>query len=82
MNQKVDIILSIEEEKLNALTFALKKEKTTVQVRMEKALQELYEHAVPDAVREYLDSKYPSVVRPKRSAKSRPTQTSQENHVG
>lgn len=55
--QKVNITLSFEDEKLSALEIFLKKENTTVQKRMDEALRQLYESAVPDAVREFLDCK-------------------------
>ena len=67
--QKINITLSFEDEKMEALEFSLKKEKTSVQAQMDKALRELYEQAVPDAVREYLDSKCAPAARPKRPAR-------------
>lgn len=75
--QKVDISLSIENEKKDALDFFLKKENTSVKAQMDKALVELYERAVPEAVREYLDGKSaaaPKAKRAVRSAKSKPIQ--------
>ena len=55
--QKVNITLSFEDEKLSALEIFLKKENNTVQKRMNESLQQLYESAVPEAVREFLDCK-------------------------
>ena len=49
---KTELTLSIEEEKLEAMTFWLKKENATVQKKMDEALRELYEQTVPEAVRE------------------------------
>lgn len=69
--QKVDIPLSIESDKMEALEFFLKKENTSVKSQMDKSLKELYERSVPEAVREYLDSKV-AAARPKRSARSLP----------
>ena len=40
------------------------------QVRMDDALKQLYEQTVPEAVREYLDSKAVPAPKPKRTAKS------------
>ena len=54
---KIEITLSFDDEKFNALEFALKKENSSVQQRMNKALVELYEKTVPEAVREYVESK-------------------------
>ena len=72
--QKVNITLSFEEEKLGALEIFLKKENTTVQKRMEEALRQLYESAVPEAVREFLDCKAASTTRD-RSRRSAPKST-------
>ena len=74
--KKVNITIVCEEEKLLALEFALKKAGACVQGSMEKALDELYESAVPEAVREYVEAKLgPAALakdKPKRPA--RPTQ--------
>ena len=67
--QKTEITLSFDGEKLDALEFYLKKENATVQKRMNETLTELYEQAVPEAVREYLDRKAPPPPRPKRPAR-------------
>ena len=68
---KTELTISIEEEKLEAISFWLKKENATVQKKMDEALRELYEQTVPEAVREYLERKAaPARERPKRPAKS------------
>ena len=63
--EKVNITLAFDQEKLNALEFYLKKEKTTAQRRLEESLAQLYEQAGPGPVREYLDAQ-PAAARPKR----------------
>ena len=50
--------------------FSLRKEHSSVQSRMDDALKQLYEQAVPEAVREYLDSKAAPAPKPKRTAKA------------
>ena len=55
--KKVEITLSFDEEKLEALEFVLRKEKTTVKKKLDEALAGLYEQSVPEPVREYLESK-------------------------
>lgn len=55
--KKVEITISFEEEKLEALEFSLRKEKSSVQKKMQEELAALYEKAVPEAVREYLERK-------------------------
>lgn len=68
---KTELTISIEEKKLEAISFWLKKENATVQKKMDEALRELYEQTVPEAVREYLERKAaPARERPKRPAKS------------
>ena len=60
-----EIKLSFDSEKLEALAFYLKKENSTVQKKMAEALRLLYEQAVPEPLREYLDAKS-APARPKR----------------
>lgn len=54
--KKVNITLTFDDDKLDALEFSLRKEHSSVQARMGDALKQLYEQTVPEAVREYLDS--------------------------
>ena len=68
--EKVNITLAFDQEKLNALEFYLKKEKTTTQRRLEESLAQLYEQAVPAPVREYLDSRSAPPPRPRRPPKA------------
>ncbi len=71
--KKIEITLSFEEEKLEALEFSLRKEKSSVQKKMQEELAALYEQSVPEAVREYLDRKFaPARERPRRSRKETP----------
>jgi len=48
----------------------LKKEDTSVQKKMDEALRQLYEQAVPEPVREYLDAKATIGVRPRHPPRS------------
>ena len=57
--KKTNITLTFDDDKLDAL-----------QSRMDDALKQLYEQAVPEAVREYLDSKAAPAPKPKRTAKA------------
>ena len=69
--KKVEITLFFDEEKLEALEYSLRKEKTTVKKKLDEVLAMLYEQTVPEAVREYLDSRSAPVRdRPRRPAKS------------
>lgn len=82
-----EIKLSFDSEKLEALTFYLKKENSTVQKKMAEALRLLYEQTVPEPLREYLDAKS-APARPKRPARPsqpkpaapKPTATHEEVH--
>lgn len=73
--KKVDITLTFDEDKLDALEFCLKKEKATVKGRLEETLAQLYEQTVPAPLREYLDSRAAPPARSKRPA--RPAQKEQ-----
>ena len=76
---KIDITLTFDDEKLDALEFYLKKENSTVQKRMDEALRKLYEEMVPEAVREFVDRKAPSPPRPKRPARPPAPKPAPEN---
>ena len=68
--KKTEIVLTFSEEKLEALEFSLRKERSSVQKKMDEALKTLYEQTVPEAVREYLDRKdAPVRERPRRTAR-------------
>ncbi len=64
--EKSEITLSFDSERMRAMTIYLKMENTTVQEKMEEAMQQLYESTVPEPVREYLDAVSTPPVRPKR----------------
>lgn len=54
---ETNITINFDAAKLDALEFALRKQRSSVQRRMAEMLQQLYESEVPEAVREYVDSK-------------------------
>lgn len=67
--EKVSVTVSIEKERLEALTFYLhRKEQTTPLKVLEKMLMEMYEKHVPQDTREYIDSR----VKPVPVAKVKP----------
>lgn len=63
--EKTELTLSLDSEKMDALAYYLKKESATAQSKMDEALRQLYESAVPEAVREFLDAKS-APAKPKR----------------
>ena len=73
--EKTDITLSLDSEKMDALAYYLKKESATAQSKMDEALRQLYESAVPEAVREFLDAKSapPKPKRPPRPSQPKAT---------
>lgn len=81
--EKTELSISIESERLEALTFYLQKEKTTtLQKELGKMLEELYEKTVPADVRDYIGSRCKKPPAPK--TKTRPItkeakQTGEEN---
>lgn len=48
------VTVMIEQEKLEALGYYLKKENKTVQSKLEESLNALYESVVPEEAREYI----------------------------
>ena len=69
--KKIDITLSFDEEKLEALEFSLRKEKSSVQKKMKEELAALFEMSVPEWVREYLERRAAPVrERPRRAGKT------------
>ena len=72
--QKVEITLSFEAEKLEALEYHLKKERTSVKKQLDEALQKLYEDKVPEPLREYIDSKA-APDRPRRPSRGTSSKT-------
>ena len=66
--EKTEVTLSIETEKLEAITHYLqKKGNASLQKELGKVLEKLYEETVPPDVREYIDGKLK-----RASAKPRP----------
>lgn len=71
---KVSLTLSFEADKLEAMDVFLKKGGSSVQKKMEEALKKLYEEAVPEPVREFVDAKAGGKPkRPALSSKQKPT---------
>ncbi len=67
---ETNITINFDSAKLDALEFVLHKQRSSVQRRMAEMLQQLYESEVPEAVREYVDSRAAPAARPKRPTKS------------
>ena len=70
--KKINITLTFEDEKLEALEFSLRKENASVRSRLDEALRQLYESCVPEPVREYLDGKETVASKSERPSRSRP----------
>lgn len=77
-----NITIGFDAAKLDALEFVLRKQRSSVQRRMEEVLQQLYESEVPEAVREYVDSKSASAARPRRPAKASVTKQKEGDEHG
>ena len=70
--KKINITLTFEDEKLEALEFSLRKENASVRSRLDEALRQLYESCVPEPVREYLDGKETVTTKSERPSRPRP----------
>lgn len=68
--KKATITIAFDSEKLDALEFSLHKEHSSAQAYLESALNAAYEKAVPEPLREYLDSKAVPAPKPKCTVKS------------
>lgn len=69
--KKVNVTISFEDEKLDALQFFMDKENSSPQKELEEALTKIYERYVPDQMREYLDSRSSSAAKDKVKRTSR-----------
>ena len=79
---ETNITINFDAAKLDALEFALRKQRSSVQRRMAEMLQQLYESEVPEAVREYVDSKAAPAARPRRPAKASVTKQKEGDEHG
>ena len=68
--EKANITLAFDQEKLDALEFYLKKDKSTAQRRLEESLAQLYEQTVPEPLREYLESRTTPPPKPRRPTRT------------
>ena len=68
--EETNITINFDAAKVDALEFALRKQRSSAQRRMVEMLHQLYESEVPEVVREYVDSKAAPAARPKRPAKA------------
>lgn len=82
MEEVAPITIGFDAAKLDALEFVLRKQRSSVQRRMEEVLQQLYESEVPEAVREYVDSKSAPAARPRRPAKASVTKQKEGDEHG
>ena len=69
--KKVNVTISFEDEKLDALQFFMDKENSSPQKELEEALTKIYERYVPDQIREYLDSRSSPLAKDKAKRTSR-----------
>lgn len=69
--KKVNVTISFEDEKLDALYFFMDKENSSPQKELEEALTKIYEKYVPDQMREYLDSRSSPLAKDKAKRPSR-----------
>jgi len=76
--EKTELTISIETERLEALTFYLQKEKAaSLQKELGKMLEELYEKTVPADVRDYIGSRCKKPPAPKPKTKPTPKEAKQ-----
>ncbi len=61
--KKVNVTVSFDDEKLDALVYFMKKDSTDPQKALQNELEKLYEKYIPAEMREYLESKAPAQTR-------------------
>lgn len=75
--KKVNITVSFDDEKLDALVYFMKKDNIEPQKALQNELEKLYEKYIPAEMRGYLESRLPAqsrdrAKRPSRSAPPKP----------
>ena len=55
--KKATLTVNFDSEKLDALTYHMKKKEADLKAELEDTVQKLYEKHVPQATREYIDDK-------------------------
>ena len=76
----VEITISIEQTKLNAMNFYLGKSGSSVLKELQKRVAEIYEQTVPEPTREYLDfmiKPTPARTRARKPPKAPPVPTTE-----
>lgn len=76
--QKVNITLTLDDWKLQALEYYLKQENTTIQKKLDEAVGQLYEQMVPETVRQFVEGISGAKPKPKPKAPAPKTQVSQK----
>jgi hypothetical protein len=71
--KKVNITISFEDEKLDALSFFMGKENTSPQKELDDSLKKIYEKYVPEQMREYLASRIPALAKEKPKRPTNPS---------
>ena len=81
---KIDLTITFEEDKLDALAHFLKKKGTTPLKELAKTLDAIYEQAVPKDVREYIESRGAPAPRnrPKPAPKTAEVAKDEEQRTG
>lgn len=76
--KKVNITVSFDDEKLDALVYFMKKDSTDPQKALQGELEKLYEKYIPAEMREYLESKTPAQARERAKRPARPSPPKQK----
>ena len=69
---KIDVTIPFDDDKLDALTYYLKKKNTSPLKELTRAMETLYEQTVPKEVREYIESRSAPASRPKPKPTPKP----------
>lgn len=69
---KIDVTIPFDDDKLDVMSFFLKKKNTTPLKELSRTLDTLYEQTVPKDVREYVESRSAPASRPKPKPAPKP----------
>lgn len=75
---KVNVTVSFGDDKLDALTYFMKKDNTDPQKALQAELEKLYEKYIPAEMREYLESRSAARDRSKRPSRPAPAKVKPE----
>lgn len=79
---RIELTVPFDSDKLDALTFFLRKKNTTPLKELARTLDSVYEQTVPKDVREYVDSRAAPASHPKPKPAPKPAAVKEQQSKG